>query len=357
MAAPSLPPAVLPLMPPVLAPAQIPPAQPMVAAAKYFTFIFFGLSCFVILLFGGFVVCHCYRRLRLRGTDVPVVQMSEIPGGQAGEVLITVPIKEGRLVSHPDGGMEVAFIPDTPRRPAPKPAPSTPSTGDRPPPSSAGDSPSDSPGASQPLPTSSSAHVAQGPAAPSGVADSRAGAAVAPDAGVAAEGPSNNVRLDEYWRRRHAQVNLDRQARKLDEIKAQPHAPGPQGKAAKQKKVEKLDRSIKMMLTKELGPMKFKQSLLMGATLLLLFRYASGWYSGHVVAKLPFEPFSLLAKLAHRGIPTPSANDCSFAFVYALCQAGVRPNLTKLLDLGLTRRMIEMSSMQAQDWAKPADMK
>ncbi len=45
------------------------------------------------------------------------------------------------------------------------------------------------------------------------------------------------------------------------------------------------------------------------------------------------------------------------AFVYALCQAGVRPNLIKLLDLGLTRRMIEMSSMQAQDWAKPADMK
>ena len=33
-------------------------------AAKYFTFIFFGLSVFVILLFGGFVLCHCYRRLR-----------------------------------------------------------------------------------------------------------------------------------------------------------------------------------------------------------------------------------------------------------------------------------------------------
>ncbi len=61
------------------------------------------------------------------------------------------------------------------------------------------------------------------------------------------------------------QVNLDKQARKLDDLKAQPHAPGPQGKAAKQKKVEKLDRSIKMMLTKELGPMKFKQSLLVSS--------------------------------------------------------------------------------------------
>ena len=36
----------------------------LLQAAKYFTFIFFGLSVFVILVFGGFVVCHCYRRLR-----------------------------------------------------------------------------------------------------------------------------------------------------------------------------------------------------------------------------------------------------------------------------------------------------
>lgn len=68
------------------------------------------------------------------------------------------------------------------------------------------------------------------------------------------------------------QVSLDKQARKLDELKAQPHAPGPQGKAAKQKKVEKLERSIKMMLTKELGPQKFKQSLLVRLFALRDFR-------------------------------------------------------------------------------------
>ena len=30
-----------------------------------------------------------------------------------------------------------------------------------------------------------------------------------------------------------------------------------------------------------------------------------------MVGKLPFEPFSLLAKLAHRGLESPAANDCS----------------------------------------------
>lgn len=34
-------------------------------------------------------------------------------------------------------------------------------------------------------------------------------------------------------------------------------------------------------------------------------------YGGHIVAKLPFEPFTLLAKLAHRGITSPAVSDCS----------------------------------------------
>lgn len=51
-------------------------------------------------------------------------------------------------------------------------------------------------------------------------------------------------------------------------------------------------------------------------------------YNGHIVAKLPFEPFSLLAKLAHRGIPTPSANDCSFV-------SSLDHNCKAYLDLSL----------------------
>jgi hypothetical protein len=46
-------------------------------AAKYFTFIFFGLSVFVILLFGGFVICHCYRRLRY-GLSPPAQPESQV---------------------------------------------------------------------------------------------------------------------------------------------------------------------------------------------------------------------------------------------------------------------------------------
>ena len=86
----------------------------------------------------------------------------------------------------------------------------------------------------------------------------------------------------------------------------------------------------------------------MGAGLLVVFKLASSLYNGHVVAKLPFAPFSLLTKLTQRGIQKASIDDCSMAFVYALCQAGVRPSITKLLDWGLSRRMLELSTAQAQ---------
>ena len=58
------------------------------------------------------------------------------------------------------------------------------------------------------------------------------------------------------------QANIDRQARKLEEVRAQPHAPGPQGKAAKQKKIDKLDKAIKSQMAKELGGVRMKQTFL-----------------------------------------------------------------------------------------------
>ncbi len=58
------------------------------------------------------------------------------------------------------------------------------------------------------------------------------------------------------------QTNIDRQARKLEEVRAQPHAPGPQGKAAKQKKIDKLDKAIKQQMAKELGGVRMKQTFL-----------------------------------------------------------------------------------------------
>lgn len=39
-------------------------------------------------------------------------------------------------------------------------------------------------------------------------------------------------------------------------------------------------------------------------------------YSNQVVAKLPFEPNWVVAKVAHRGLKIPGANDCAVVCGY-----------------------------------------
>ncbi|CAK0780338.1 hypothetical protein CVIRNUC_005017 [Coccomyxa viridis] len=105
-------------------------------AAKYFTFIFFGLSVFVILLFGGFVLCHCYRRLRYDRDNDSGPQGSPGPQGPSrrrNSGNIEIPVKQGFVVQNPDGGINVAYIPDAtqPARQAsgsPKALPGTPAS-------------------------------------------------------------------------------------------------------------------------------------------------------------------------------------------------------------------------------------
>ena len=50
-------------------------------------------------------------------------------------------------------------------------------------------------------------------------------------------------------------------------------------------------------------------------------------YSNQVVAKLPFEPHWILAKVAHRGLKFPEANDCAVVRSSILCVMSASVNL------------------------------
>lgn len=47
-------------------------------------------------------------------------------------------------------------------------------------------------------------------------------------------------------------------------------------------------------------------------------------FDGRVVAKLPFEPISLVRGLSHRGLLGEDYTDCSFLFLYILCTMSIR---------------------------------
>eukprot|EP00884_Botryococcus_braunii_P002746 jgi/Botrbrau1/12472/Bobra.0169s0019.1 len=150
------------------------------------------------------------------------------------------------------------------------------------------------------------------------------------------------------WAYRHPSFRslkdmLEKQTRKLDLLKSGPNSTA----KSKSKKVERLENHLKNTVTKELQMVRLKQMFVVGlcpvsrweAFILTSYQVVTRWYTGTVVAKLPFEPFTFVQRLTQRGLTDPLITDCSVAFLYALCQTGIRPNLAKLLDFGPSRKM------------------
>ena len=52
-----------------------------------------------------------------------------------------------------------------------------------------------------------------------------------------------------------------------------------------------------------------------------------------MVAKLPFEPISLMRNLTHRNIIGNDFTDCSMIFIYVLSNVSLRPMIQKALGL------------------------
>eukprot|EP01084_Bolivina_argentea_P103020 184560_1 len=69
--------------------------------------------------------------------------------------------------------------------------------------------------------------------------------------------------------------------------------------------------------------------------LILLFVSAYGFlsalYESYPVAKLPFEPPSLLTRMTHRGLPGDDYSECSMTFILVICSMAIRPNVKKYL--------------------------
>jgi len=133
---------------------------------------------------------------------------------------------------------------------------------------------------------------------------------------------------------------LERQGKKVDSMKS-----GGQLNGKKVKKADRMELQMKEQVTKALASLRLKQAVVMGGSLFLLFRLLASRYDGMLMGKLPFQPPSLLRKLSQRGLADPKADDCAFAFLYAVLNVGVRPNLGKWLDLGPSRKMLNMASI------------
>ena len=109
----------------------------------------------------------------------------------------------------------------------------------------------------------------------------------------------------------------------------------------------------------------------MMVSLFVMYKVVGRYIHGSV-ATLPFEPVKFVRNVSQRGLEDPELTDCAYvralcaarscqnenggenlrsavlqAFILALCQTGVRPSISMLLDLGPSRRMLNMGSFSA----------
>lgn len=79
--------------------------------------------------------------------------------------------------------------------------------------------------------------------------------------------------------------------------------------------------------------MKMKSTVGIGLLSIITINSIGNYYSGVVVAKLPFEPFSLLQNITHRGINDDDYTNCSYIFIYILSTLIFRANIQKLFGI------------------------
>ena len=102
------------------------------------------------------------------------------------------------------------------------------------------------------------------------------------------------------------------------------------------KKIKQQENELKI-LGYEMMKIKAISMIIIGLFTFFFISLFSGLFQGIVVAKIPFVPFKLLRGLSHRGILSNDFTDCSFIFLYVLCNVSFRPIIQKMLGFAPPR--------------------
>lgn len=136
------------------------------------------------------------------------------------------------------------------------------------------------------------------------------------------------------------QSEVEKQSKKLEKQKES--FPDITDKNSK-KKLERQEEKLKTN-NRELSLVKMKSMMTISFAFMLLLSIFSAIFEGKVVAKLPFEPITLVRGLSHRNLNGEDYTDCSFLFLYILCTMSVRQNIQKLLGVEQSRAASKMGN-------------
>jgi uncharacterized membrane protein (DUF106 family) len=99
-------------------------------------------------------------------------------------------------------------------------------------------------------------------------------------------------------------------------------------KGGKKKKNSTLETKLQIM-QRDLTFMKMKSTVLVTLFMIVTMSSLGNYYQGIPVARLPFEPFSMLQSVTHRGLVGDNITECSYLFIYLLASYIFRANIQK----------------------------
>ncbi|XP_062515425.1 calcium load-activated calcium channel-like [Corticium candelabrum] len=130
-------------------------------------------------------------------------------------------------------------------------------------------------------------------------------------------------RTDTYKR---LKASIEKQSKRLERKKEAVTDISKQG--GQKRKLEKAEERLKTN-NRDLSLVKMKSMVAISFTFMALMGMFNTLFDGRIVAKLPFEPISLLQGLSHRNLMGSDYTDCSFIFLYILCTMSIRQNVQK----------------------------
>lgn len=98
------------------------------------------------------------------------------------------------------------------------------------------------------------------------------------------------------------------------------------------KKISSVEGQLKN-LSQQMTFSSFKSHLIVGFLMIAVINIIGTYFSGQVVAMLPFEPFSLIRGLTHRNISGENFYEAAYLFPYILIAFIWRSNVKKIFGI------------------------
>lgn len=105
--------------------------------------------------------------------------------------------------------------------------------------------------------------------------------------------------------------------------------------------------------TNKLSALKFKATAATSIGFFLLYRVVASNFTGHVIARLPFEPIKIVRNITHRGLSEQSdIRDCGFGLIYTLATMALKQNIPRMFGFTPPRSAFDPSKAAARAAAK-----